>query len=83
MLTSRSNKPVPVPHIPSRSERRRLAKKAGVFGHKGGWKQVNEAANMQREIAIEHNANIAMQRQNMDGKELKVLSPVEKTDEGA
>lgn len=72
-----------VPEIPSRAERRRRFKSAGGFKHKGGWQHVNKMANMQREIAIEHNANIAMQRQNMDGKELNVLSPVEKTDEGA
>lgn len=42
-----------IPYIPSRSERRKRAKKAGVFKHKGAWRQINHAAYEQQHQSIE------------------------------
>lgn len=54
----------PIPYIPSRAERRRRAKTAGVFKHKGGWKHVNDAANMQRDNAIRQAIDLQNKRAN-------------------
>lgn len=59
---------VNIPEIPSRKERRRRAKKAGLFKHKGGWKHVNEAAKMQREQAILKATDLANKKLNAQKK---------------
>lgn len=56
---------VNVPHIPSRAERRKRAKSAGVFKHKGGWKHVNDQAYMQRDNAINKAVDLANKKRNM------------------
>lgn len=57
---------VNIPHIPSRAERRKRAKKAGVFKHKGGWRHVNNQANMQRDAAIKKAVDLSNKRKNME-----------------
>lgn len=54
----------PIPHIPTRRERRARAKQAGVFKHKGGWQHVNAVANMQREEAIKKAVDLQNKRNN-------------------
>ena len=55
---------VNIPHIPSRAERRKKAKTAGVFKHKGGWQHVNAVANMQRDNAIKQAIDLQNKRSN-------------------
>lgn len=50
---------VKIPEIPNRKERRRRAKSAGIFKYPGGFKRVNDAANMQRTQAIHRAVDLA------------------------
>lgn len=54
-----------IPHIPNRKERRRRAKQAGLFKHKGGWQHVNNAAHQQRDEAIHKLVHRANQKHNL------------------
>lgn len=67
-IISASELGVNVPEIPNRKERRRRAKKAGIFKpkYKGAWQHVNRQANMQREEAIHKMVDLANKKQNME-----------------
>lgn len=61
--------PPQIPNIPNRGERRRLAKKRGIFKHSGGWRKVNDMAYGQRNQAIHKAINIQVKKQNMQRKD--------------
>lgn len=67
-IISSSKLGVNVPDIPNRKERRKRAKKAGLFKpqYRGGWAHVNKAANMQREQAIHKMVDLANKKGNME-----------------
>jgi len=55
---------VNIPEIPNRKERRKRAKKAGLFKHPGGWNHVNQSAKMQRDNAIMKAVDLANKKNN-------------------
>ena len=71
-IISASELGVNVPEIPNRKERRKRAKKAGLFKapmkKRNAWHQVNHAANMQRDQAIHKMIDLANKKQNAQEK---------------
>lgn len=69
-IISASELGVNIPEIPNRKERRKRAKKAGLFKpkYKGAWGHVNRQANMQREAAIHKMIDLHNKKENAKEK---------------